>query len=197
MRNDTLIDELRQARPVAPSDLTPPSEVCEQILAASSDAAAHDGAHGSLAAPRRVKRRRRTWLGWSTRTVALVAGTLTLTGAATAATLIVTSAPTSSDPREVVGPIGYVAYWEQGKLARITDCSKTPGAVECQGERTTTLRIQDETMEAVTSGRDKGAAVLFLNPGGRYVACAGVSACSYVGGEPNAGKPLPRIGEAD
>lgn len=197
MRNDAIIDELRQARPAAPSDLAPPLEVCEQILAASSEAAAHDGVDRPLAAPRRSKRRR-TWLGWSTRTVALVAGTLTLTGAATAATIIATSPPpTSDDPREVAGPVGWVVYWEQGRVARIVDCATTPDAVECQGDRATTVRIQDETMKVVTSGRDKGAAVLFLNPAGRHIGCSGVKACSYVGGEPNAGKPLPRIGSAD
>src|SRR4051794_20187057 len=148
MRNDTIVSELRQARPIAPSEVEPPLEVCERILA---------GSRRPLAATRRLERRRPPWLGWSARTLALLAGTLTLAGAATAATIIVTHAPTPNG-KEVLGPTGYVAYWQHGKLARITDCAKTPHALECQGDRdqqrATEMRIQDETMHAISSGQD-------------------------------------------
>jgi hypothetical protein len=178
MPDDTIITELRQARPVAPSHVVPPLEVCERILAAE---------------PARPPRRRRPWLRWSARTLALVAGTLTLAGAAAAATLIATSAPAPTG-KQVLARTAFVAYWQQGKLARITDCAKTPGAVECEGDRdrqrATELRIQDE----ISSGQDDGAAVLFLAADGGVLGCAGARACSYMDGEPNAGKPLPRIG---
>jgi hypothetical protein len=190
MRNDSILSEVRQARPSAAGDVEPPLEVCERILAT---APARERSH-------RPARRRRTWLGWSTRTLALVAGTLTLTGAATAATLIATHAPTPNG-KEVAGPTGYVAYWQDGKLTRITDCGKTPDAIECRGDRdqqrATEMRIQGETMRAISSGQDRDAAVLFLKADGGELGCAGARACSYIGGEPNAGKPLPRIGASE
>src|SRR6185295_240602 len=108
MRNDTIVSELRQARPVAPASVEPPLEVCERILAAPAPDV------------RQRERRRPVWRGWSARTLALVAGMLTLTGAATAATIIAVNAPTPNG-REVMGQTGYVAYWQHGKLARITD----------------------------------------------------------------------------
>jgi hypothetical protein len=180
MRNDdTVISELRQARPTS-RPVEPPLDVCERILAA--------------------RRRRPTWLRWSARTLALVAGTLALTAAGTAATIIATRAPTPNG-KEVMGPTGYVAYWEHGRLVRITDCTKTTDAVECRGgakqQRATEMRIQDETMRAIDSGKDKGAAVLFLKADGGELGCTGARACSYMGGEPNSGKPLPRIGASD
>jgi len=183
MRDDTIIAELRQARPVASTDV-PPLEVCERILAAD-------------VGERRQPRRRRTWLRWSARTLALVAGTLTLAGAAAAATLIATSAPKPTG-RQVLSRTGFVAYWQQGKLVRVTDCAKTPGAIECEGDRdhqrATEMRIQNDIMSA---GQDSGAAVLFLAADGGVLGCAGAPACSYMDGEPNAGKPLPRIGASE
>src|SRR5262249_51285383 len=134
MPDDTIITELRQARPAA-RDVVPPLEVCERILASE------------VTQPRR----RRPCLRWSARTLALVARTLTLAGAATAATLIATSAPTPTG-KQVLARTAYVAYWQQGKLARITDCAMTPDAVECEGDRdhqrATETRIQNETMRA-------------------------------------------------
>ena len=83
----------------------------------------------------------------------------------------------------------------------VTDCAKTPGAMECRGDRdqqrATEMRIQNETMRAITTGRDRGAAVLFLHAGGGELGCAGARACSYMGGERNSGKPLPRIGASE
>lgn len=182
MANDTIIAELRQARPAPAPDAVPPLEVCERILASE---------------PTRSPRRRRPWLRWSARTLAIVAGTLTLAGAATAATLIATSAPTPTG-KQVLARTAFVAYWQQGKLARIIDCAKTPAAAECDGDRAhqraTETRIQNETMRAISSGQDDGAAVLFLAADGGVLSCAGAPACSYMDGEPNAGKPLPRIG---
>jgi hypothetical protein len=186
MRNDTIVSELRQARPTAPSDVEPPLEVCERILA--------------TAPARRPVRHRPPWRRWSARTLALVAGTLALTAAGTAATIIATRAPTPNG-KEVMGPTGYVAYWQHGKLARITDCAKTPDAIECRGDRdqqrATEMRIQNTTMRTISSGRDTGAAVLFLHRDGGELGCAGARACSYFGGEPNSGKPLPRIGASE
>jgi hypothetical protein len=178
MPSDTIIAELRQARPAAATRAVPPLEVCERILAAEP-------------APAPPPPRRRPWLRWSARTLALVAGTLTLAGAATAATLIATSAPTPTG-RQVLARTGFVAYWQQGKLVRIVDCARTPGVVECAGDRDqqreTEMRIQNKTLQ------DAGAAVLFLAPDGGVLGCSGALACSYMDGEPNAGKPLPRIG---
>jgi len=179
MRDDTILRELRRARPAAPAPTEPPLAICEAILAAGGR-----------------PRRRMRFPGWGARSVALIAGMLTLAGAATAATLIATSAP-APNGREVMGPVAYVAYWEHGRLARITDCAMTPDAIECRGDaaqrRTIELRIQDETIRAIATGRDKGAGVLFLAAGGGEVGCAGAPACSYMAGEPNAGKPLPEI----
>jgi hypothetical protein len=186
MRNDAIIAELRQARPVASTDV-PPLEVCERILALD-------------VADRRPQRRRRTWLRWSARTLALVAGTLTLAGAAAAATLIATSAPKPTG-EQVLSRTGFVAYWQQGKLARVTDCAKTPDVSECAGDRdhqrATEMRIQNETMRTISAGQDRGAAVLFLAADGGVLGCAGAPACSYMDGEPNAGKPLPPIGASE
>ena len=111
------------------------------------------------------------------------------------------SSGTDANGQEVMGPTGYVAYWQYGKLTRITDGAKTPNAIECQGDRdqqrATEMRIQNETMRAISSGRDRGAAVLFLKAGGGELGCAGARACSYMGGEPNSGKPLSRIGASE
>jgi len=196
MRNDTIVTELRQARPAAPGDVAPPFEVCERILAASDAEDAHPGERR----PSRRLRRRRTWLRWSTRTLALVAGTLTLAGAATAATLIATTAPAPTGT-QVLARTGFVAYWQQGKLARITDCAQTPDAIECEGDRdhqrATEMRIQNDTMRAISTRQDDGAAVLFLAADGGVLGCAGARACSYMEGEPNAGKLLPRIGASE
>jgi hypothetical protein len=189
MRNDSIVSELRQARPSAPTKVEPPLEVCERILATTPSAVR-----------RRERRPRPAWRAWSARTLVLAAGLLTLTGAATAATIIAVTAPTPNG-QEVMGPTGYVAYWQHGKLTRITECAKTPGAMECRGDRdqqrATEMRIQNETMRAITTGRDRGAAVLFLHAGGGELGCAGARACSYMGGERNSGKPLPRIGASE
>jgi hypothetical protein len=120
MRNDSIVSELRQARPIAPADVEPPLDVCERILATPP------------AVVRRRERRWPVWRGWSARTLALAPGTLTLTGAATAATIIASHAPTPNG-KEVAGPTGYVAYWQDGKLTPITDCAKTPSAIELSG----------------------------------------------------------------
>jgi len=182
MPDETIISELRQARPAASPHVVPPLEVCERILASE---------------PTQAPRRRRSWLRWSARTLALVAGTLTLAGAAAAATLIATGAPTPTG-RQVMARTGFVAYWQHGRLTRITDCAQAPDAVECEGDRdhqrATEMRIQNETLRAISSGQDDGAAVLFLAADGGVLGCAGAHACSYMDGEPNAGKPLPRIG---
>lgn len=57
-------------------------------------------------------------------------------------------------------------------------------------------RMVDEEVGPATAYAEpqiKGASVLFLTADGGQIACAGVHACSYMAGQPAAGKPLPRI----
>jgi DNA-directed RNA polymerase specialized sigma24 family protein len=63
--------------------------------------------------------------------------------------------------------------------------------------RRTRQRVAGIALRAISSGQDRGAAVLFLKADGGELGCAGARACSYIGGEPNAGKPLPRIGASE
>src|SRR3954462_1936938 len=98
MRNDTILSELRQARPSPAGDVEPPLEVCERVLATTPRAAL-----------RRERRPRPAWRAWSAPTRVLGARLLTLPGASTAAMIIAFTAPPPSG-QEVMGPTGYVAY---------------------------------------------------------------------------------------
>jgi hypothetical protein len=61
MRNDSIVSELRQARPIAPADVEPPLDVCERILATprpSSGDGSAAGPSGAAGAPGRSRSRR-------------------------------------------------------------------------------------------------------------------------------------------